>query len=68
MYIRTFYTHLNSNLNTQFWLANNSFIYYVTSSGPEKDYLKTGTSFTIGRTSEPVDVRKTVERATLSEP
>ena len=68
MYIRPFYTHLNWNLNTQFWLANNSFIYYVTSSGPEEDVGKTGTSFTSGRTSEPVDVRKTAESATLSEP
>ena len=34
-------------------MAKNSFIYYVTSSGPEKDVGKTGTSFTSGRTSEP---------------
>ena len=43
-------------------------IYYVTSSGPEEDVGKTGTSFTSGRTSEPVGVRKTGERAKLSEP
>ena len=49
-------------------MANNSFIYYVTSSGAEEDVGKTGTSFTSGQTSEQDDVRKTVERATLSEP
>ena len=44
------------------------FIYCVTSSGPEEDVGKTGTSFTSGRTSELVDVRKTAERGTLLEP
>ena len=71
-YIRTYLNLIWNDLyafllfrNTRFWLAN---IYYVTSSGPEEDVGKTGTSFTSGRTSEPVDVRKTAERATLSEP
>ena len=48
------------------WIISRLLIYSVTSSGPEKEVGKTGTTFSIGRTSEPVEVRKTAERATLS--
>ena len=55
-------------LDSDWLIISRLLIYFVTSSGPEEDVGKTGTSFTSGRTSEPVDVRKTAERATLSEP
>ena len=45
-----------------------SFIYSVTSSGPEENVGRIGTSLTSGRTCNPDDVRTTAERATLSEP
>ena len=45
----------------------NRFVYSLTPSGPE-DVGRLGTNFKSGRTSDPVDVRKTVERAALSEP
>ena len=40
----------------------------VTSSGPEENAGRLGTSLTSGRTSDPEDGRTTAERATLSEP
>ena len=47
---------------------SHALIYLVTSSGPEEDVGRIGTNFTGGRTSDPVDVPHTAERATLSEP
>ena len=45
-----------------------TFIYLVTSSGPEEEVGRIGTSLTSERTSDPEDVRTTAERATLSDP
>ena len=43
-------------------------VYSVTSSSPEENVRRISTSLTIGRMSDPVDVRTTAVRAQLSEP